>query len=98
VDTVQTVVKFLIHLHDMAKEEVWEEKSKYVHLTEFCTDLTTSLATLIYYLYILVLHGVSFTVFDVVLLVQMRTMYNTVRSKVLAFQSYRKLNQMMKDK
>ena len=90
-DTLQTIVKYVIHLVDISYEGVWEQRGTYVYYTEFCTDVLVLLATLGHYVHILIVHGVSFTLIDAILLLNMRVVFNNLRSKLTSYKNYIKL-------
>eukprot|EP00211_Chloroparvula_japonica_P005888 CAMPEP_0119121854 /NCGR_PEP_ID=MMETSP1310-20130426/2287_1 /TAXON_ID=464262 /ORGANISM="Genus nov. species nov., Strain RCC2339" /LENGTH=345 /DNA_ID=CAMNT_0007111435 /DNA_START=467 /DNA_END=1504 /DNA_ORIENTATION=+ len=93
-----TLVKILIHKHDLLCEGHWEKRNAYTYLTEFVTETITLLGTLVYYAYIILLHGLSFTVFDVVLLVHTRLVWNKLVKQFQSFANYQKLNELMSEK
>ncbi|CAG8500020.1 11545_t:CDS:2 [Ambispora leptoticha] len=88
-DTVQTLVKYLIHLGDLYRQGVWESKGLFLYYTEFVTDSLILVATLGHYLHIMILHGVSFTLIDAVLFLNMRSVFNNLRRKISAYYNYR---------
>src|SRR3954452_10462800 len=53
-DTVQTLIKYLIHLRDITRQSVWESRGILLYYTEFVTDTLILVATLGHYLHIMV--------------------------------------------
>ncbi|KAF0432292.1 e3 ubiquitin-protein ligase amfr-like [Gigaspora margarita] len=88
-DTVQTLVKYVIHLRDLSRTGVWESRGLLLYYTEFVTDTLILIATLGHYLHIMLLHGVSFTLIDAVLFLNMRSVFNNLRKKITAYCNYR---------
>ncbi|CAI2193916.1 13388_t:CDS:2, partial [Funneliformis geosporum] len=88
-DTVQTLVKYIIHLRDITRQSVWESRGILLYYTEFVTDTLILVATLAHYLHIMLLHGISFTLIDAVLFLNMRSVFNNLRKKIAAYYSYR---------
>eukprot|EP01135_Chromosphaera_perkinsii_P005636 Nk52_evm7s356 gene=Nk52_evmTU7s356 len=88
-DTLQTLIKYAIHLKDLSVDGVWEGRSTYTYYTEFITDTLIHLATLGHYVHIFKLHGVQFTLIDCVLMLNMRSTFNSLRKKIEKFRNYR---------
>eukprot|EP00126_Sphaerothecum_destruens_P006201 Sdes_comp19260_c0_seq1m10244 len=88
-DTLQTLVKYAIHLKDISVDGVWENRSMYSYYTEFFTDFLIHIATLGHYLHIFKLHGVQFTMIDCVLMLNMRSTFISLRKKIEKFRNYR---------
>ncbi|GES78349.1 E3 ubiquitin-protein ligase AMFR-like [Rhizophagus clarus] len=88
-DTVQTLIKYLIHLRDITRQSVWESRGILLYYTEFVTDTLILVATLGHYLHIMLLHGISFTLIDAVLFLNMRSVFNNLRKKIIAYCNYR---------
>ncbi|CAG8557134.1 18317_t:CDS:2 [Acaulospora morrowiae] len=88
-DTVQTLVKYVIHLRDLSRQGVWESRRLLLYYTEFVTDTLILIATLGHYLHIMLLHGISFTLIDAVLFLNMRSVFNNLRKKIAAYCNYR---------
>ncbi|KAF9205222.1 hypothetical protein BGZ49_004326 [Haplosporangium sp. Z 27] len=94
-DTIQTLVKYVIHLGDMSRQGPCESRRMVQYYTEFVTDTMILVTTLGHYLHIMYLHGISFTLIDAVLFLNMRSVYNTLRKKLAGHQAYRQaLNNM----
>eukprot|EP00026_Physarum_polycephalum_P001391 Phypoly_transcript_01392.p1 GENE.Phypoly_transcript_01392~~Phypoly_transcript_01392.p1 ORF type:complete len:855 (-),score=140.50 Phypoly_transcript_01392:868-3168(-) len=97
-DTVQTLVKYAIHLLDLARsptDGVWEQRGQYIYYTEFATDSFVLAGTLGHYMHILYLHGLSVTLLDAVLFMHMRIVFNNLRVKIIAYRNYRQLAENM---
>ena len=71
--TVQTVIKYVVHLIDLVrKDEFWELRGSYTFYADFLTESLILVATIGHYMHILYLHGLSFTLIHVVLFLHMR--------------------------
>ncbi|KAF9086130.1 hypothetical protein BGX27_003271, partial [Mortierella sp. AM989] len=94
-DTIQTLVKYVIHLGDLSRQGPCESRRMVQYYTEFVTDTMILVTTLGHYLHIMYLHGISFTLIDAVLFLNMRSVFNNLRKKVASHQAYRQaLNNM----
>jgi len=62
---------------------------------QLITDSMILLATLGHYMQILYLHGISFTLIDAVLFLNMRIVFNNLREKLTSYRNYRKLAEEM---
>eukprot|EP01119_Soliformovum_irregulare_P004348 TRINITY_DN1533_c0_g2_i2.p1 TRINITY_DN1533_c0_g2~~TRINITY_DN1533_c0_g2_i2.p1 ORF type:complete len:660 (-),score=192.88 TRINITY_DN1533_c0_g2_i2:91-2070(-) len=90
-DTVQTLVKYAIHLIDISRDGIWEERGTYIYYTEFTTDILILLGTLGHYIQIFALHGVSLTVIDALLFFHMRIVFLNLKTKIAQYRNYRQL-------
>ncbi|KAI1315660.1 hypothetical protein EDD11_000553 [Mortierella claussenii] len=88
-DTVQTLVKYVIHLGDLSRQGPCESRRLVQYYTEFVTDTMILVTTLGHYLHIMYLHGISFTLIDAVLFLNMRSVFNNLRKKLTSHQAYR---------
>ncbi|KAG0219732.1 hypothetical protein BGX33_001049 [Mortierella sp. NVP41] len=88
-DTVQTLVKYVIHLGDLSRQGPCESRRMVQYYTEFSTDTMILVTTLGHYLHIMYLHGISFTLIDAVLFLNMRSVFNNLRKKLASHQAYR---------
>ncbi|KAG0316492.1 hypothetical protein BGZ99_006862 [Dissophora globulifera] len=88
-DTVQTLVKYIIHLGDLSRQGPCESRRMVQYYTEFTTDTVILFTTLGHYLHIMYLHGISFTLIDAVLFLNMRSVFNNLRKKLASHQAYR---------
>ncbi|KAG0341356.1 hypothetical protein BG000_009400 [Podila horticola] len=88
-DTVQTTVKYVIHLGDLSRQGPCESRRTVQYYTEFVTDSMILVTTLGHYLHIMYLHGISFTLIDAVLFLNMRSVFNNLRKKISSHQTYR---------
>ncbi|KAG0067137.1 hypothetical protein BGZ89_006449 [Linnemannia elongata] len=88
-DTVQTLVKYVIHLGDLSRQGPCESRRMVQYYTEFSTDTMILVTTLGHYLHIMYLHGISFTLIDAVLFLNMRSVFNNLRKKLAGHQAYR---------
>jgi len=93
-DTTQTIIKYLIFV--IFKNHInWESQTKYMYHTELVTDTVGLLLTLTHYCQVLYMHGISFTLIDAVLFLNMRKVFNRLRQKINAYMNYRKLAKAM---
>eukprot|EP01114_Cavostelium_apophysatum_P014095 TRINITY_DN3566_c0_g1_i2.p1 TRINITY_DN3566_c0_g1~~TRINITY_DN3566_c0_g1_i2.p1 ORF type:complete len:627 (+),score=161.01 TRINITY_DN3566_c0_g1_i2:232-2112(+) len=97
-DTIQTLIKYVIHIIDVSREGVWEQRGTYIYYTEFFTDVLILVATIGHYVQILAWHGFQPTLIDLVLFLHLRVVYNNLRDKITSYRNYRKLVQNMKDR
>ncbi|KAG0222034.1 hypothetical protein BGX31_009393 [Mortierella sp. GBA43] len=88
-DTIQTLVKYAIHLGDLSRQGPCESRRSVQYYTEFITDTMILVTTLGHYLHIMYLHGISFTLIDAVLFLNMRSVFNNLRKKLASHQAYR---------
>eukprot|EP00164_Ancoracysta_twista_P000408 GFYU01000556.1.p1 GENE.GFYU01000556.1~~GFYU01000556.1.p1 ORF type:complete len:791 (-),score=102.07 GFYU01000556.1:196-2568(-) len=96
--TCQTLIKYIIHLVDLSREGVWEQRGTYLYYTELATDVLNLTLTLSHYVHIWSLHGISFTLIDAVLFLHMRTVFNNLKKKLLQFKNYRRATSDMDSK
>jgi len=97
-DTIQTLIKYGIHLVDLRRQGMWEQRGVYIYYTEFLTDSLILLATLGHYLQILVIHGLALTLIDAVLFLHIRIVFNNLREKITAYRNYCQLAKDMNER
>eukprot|EP01134_Creolimax_fragrantissima_P000716 CFRG0716T1 len=97
-DTLQTIIKYSIHLYDLRHEGVWESRSSLIYHTEIITDLLVHIATLLHYMHVITLHGVSFTLIDAVLFLNVRTEFKQFRKRLRGYQNYLIANRILNTK
>ncbi|ORY06707.1 hypothetical protein K493DRAFT_251708 [Basidiobolus meristosporus CBS 931.73] len=95
-DTVQTLFKYVIQLREISSEEDFESRSIWLYYTEFVTDTLILAATLCHYLHIMALHGISFTLIDAVLFLNIRSVFSNLRKKIAGYRSYRQAMNSLK--
>ncbi|KAI9293557.1 hypothetical protein K502DRAFT_325255 [Neoconidiobolus thromboides FSU 785] len=88
-DTLQTLIKYLIHIKDISSSDIWEEKDVYLRKTEFYTDAAILVVTLIHYIQIVLLQGITFTLIDAVLFLNIRSVFKSLHRKYNIYKSYR---------
>ncbi|KAG0369090.1 hypothetical protein BGZ54_000346 [Gamsiella multidivaricata] len=88
-DTIQTFVKYVMHLGDLSRQGPCESRRIVQYYIEFVTDTMILVTTLGHYLHIMYLHGISFTLIDAVLFLNMRSVFNNLRKKIAGHQAYR---------
>ncbi|KAF9193522.1 hypothetical protein BGZ51_003077 [Haplosporangium sp. Z 767] len=88
-DTIQTLIKYVIHLGDLSRQGPCESRRMVQYYTEFITDTMILVTTLGHYLHIMYLHGISFTLIDAVLFLNMRSVFHNLRKKLAGHQAYR---------
>eukprot|EP01117_Protostelium_nocturnum_P005878 TRINITY_DN2115_c0_g3_i2.p1 TRINITY_DN2115_c0_g3~~TRINITY_DN2115_c0_g3_i2.p1 ORF type:complete len:602 (+),score=207.72 TRINITY_DN2115_c0_g3_i2:190-1995(+) len=97
-DTVQTLVKYMIHFIDLSREKTWESRGSFIYYTEFVTDTLILVLTLGHYIQIFFYHGIQFTLIDAILFFHMRMVFQNLRTKIQAYRNYRQLALAMRDK
>lgn len=87
-DTIQTLVKCIINLQNTSAE-FWESKDLYIKKIEFFIDAAILVATLVHYFQIALIHGISFTLIDAVLFLNIRSVFKSLHRKYRIYKSYR---------
>merc|ERR1712137_1317869 len=64
---------------------------KYIYHIDLVTDTVGLSATLLHYCQVLYLHGISFTLVDAILFLNMRNVFNRLCQKIQAYLTYRRL-------
>lgn len=93
-DSLQGIFKYSLYLIDNMKQG-WEDRGLYSYYIEFFVQsikLTTSIG---YFLTILTLNGIHFGVFELVIVLNLRTIIMHLKSKIAAYKNYRKLTAEM---
>eukprot|EP00123_Amoebidium_parasiticum_P001572 comp12699_c0_seq1/m.7795 comp12699_c0_seq1/g.7795 ORF comp12699_c0_seq1/g.7795 comp12699_c0_seq1/m.7795 type:complete len:658 (-) comp12699_c0_seq1:525-2498(-) len=94
-DTLQTQIKYCVHLHDLAMPGTWEARGVFVYHTEFVTDTLVLLGTLVHYCHVMTLHGMAFTLIDAIIVLNIRTVGQSLAAKVKGYWNYRRATRNM---
>ncbi|KAL0082266.1 hypothetical protein J3Q64DRAFT_1808185 [Phycomyces blakesleeanus] len=81
-DTVQVMTKYFAHLLDQWRENGFESKRIISYYTELAADVLILGCTLLQYLQLLWMHGISFGLVDIVLLLNVRSVLKNLHSKL----------------
>ncbi|RUP46088.1 hypothetical protein BC936DRAFT_147373 [Jimgerdemannia flammicorona] len=87
-DTTQTLIKYIIHLGDIWANNMWESRGHLLYYTEFLSDTLILVATLAHYVHIMIIHGISFSLIDLVLFLNMRSVLNNLRKKFISHRNH----------
>eukprot|EP00742_Colponemidia_sp_Colp-10_P010809 GILJ01011913.1.p1 GENE.GILJ01011913.1~~GILJ01011913.1.p1 ORF type:complete len:566 (+),score=48.10 GILJ01011913.1:34-1698(+) len=95
IESVQTLVRFMLHLSDhLHTDSSWETRTTHMFYIELGTELLLHLCSILHYLHIWATHGLSFTLVDVVLFLNVRAVLKHIRKH---FQRLRNYRQAMND-
>ena len=83
--TLQTLAKYAIHAYDLHVGGTFAQRGHLSYYAEFVTDSLTLVGTLAHYVHILLIHGVSFTLIDLVLLVFVKRVFTNLRAKLAKY-------------
>ncbi|KAI8394096.1 uncharacterized protein BYT42DRAFT_488894 [Radiomyces spectabilis] len=82
-DTIHVMTKYLSHLLDQWQENGFENKCLVNYYTELGADVLILACTLMQYLQLMWMHGVSFGLVDFVLFLNVRSVLKNLHNKVL---------------
>ncbi|ORZ09818.1 hypothetical protein BCR42DRAFT_334280 [Absidia repens] len=82
-DTVQVIIKYLAHLMEQSRENGFENKWLINYYTEISADVLILGCTLLQYLQLMWMHGISFGLVDIVLFLNVRSVLKNLHSKIL---------------
>jgi len=88
-DVLQTLIKYAIHLKDLASEKVWETRSILMYYTEFITDILIQFSTFAYNFFILIFHGNNFLLIDIILVSNIHASAYSLHKKVRQYIDFR---------
>ncbi len=76
----------------------WDERGHWLYYLEFGSDSLILVATFLHYMHLLYTLGVSFTLIDVVLLLNMRTVVLSLQRKFAAYRTFVAMERELRDK
>ncbi|KAI8083111.1 uncharacterized protein BX664DRAFT_267835 [Halteromyces radiatus] len=82
-DTTQVITKYLAHLLDQSRENGFENKRLINYYAEISADVLILGCTLLQYLQLMWMHGISFGLVDIVLFLNVRSVLKNLHSKVV---------------
>jgi len=91
IDVLQVVVKYVIYLMDVIRGGVWEDRPVFTYYTEVGSSIVILTATLGHYLLLLYFHGLSLNLVDFLIFLNIRIVFNNLRTKITSYKNYRKL-------
>ncbi|KAI8647745.1 hypothetical protein BD408DRAFT_334215 [Parasitella parasitica] len=84
-DTIQVLIKYTTHLMDQWRENGFESKRLINYYTELSADVLILGCTLLQYLQLMWMHGISFGLVDIVLFLNVRSVLKNLHSKVIIY-------------
>ncbi|KAG1173706.1 uncharacterized protein RHIMIDRAFT_234637 [Rhizopus microsporus ATCC 52813] len=84
-DTVQVLIKYITHLLDQWIENGFESKRWINYYTELSADVLILACTLLQYLQLMWMHGISFGLVDIVLFLNVRSVLKTLHNKITIY-------------
>ncbi|KAF2074967.1 hypothetical protein CYY_003752 [Polysphondylium violaceum] len=94
-ETIQTLIKYSIHLFDMSSEGVWDKRGQYIYYTEFSTDSIILAGTCAHLIHIVIIQGFTPTLLHIVLLCYFKMVFTNLNRKIAAYRNYCKLTSTM---
>lgn len=84
-DTVQVLIKYSTHLMDLWRENGFESKRWINYYTELGADVLILGCTLLQYLQLMWMHGISFGLVDIVLFLNVRSVLKNLHNKLIIY-------------
>ncbi|KAG2209443.1 hypothetical protein INT47_008286 [Mucor saturninus] len=84
-DTIQVLIKYSTHLMDLWRENGFESKRWINYYTELSADVLILGCTLLQYLQLMWMHGISFGLVDIVLFLNVRSVLKNLHNKVIIY-------------
>mmetsp|Transcript_8981 Transcript_8981/g.13439 ORF Transcript_8981/g.13439 Transcript_8981/m.13439 type:complete len:375 (-) Transcript_8981:146-1270(-) len=85
----QEIMKFCLRI-GVIEIESSQQRSLSVHYVDYVGDCVMQIVTLAHYVHVWNMYGVSFTLIDLFLFMNMRSVFINLQKRILAFQSYRR--------
>lgn len=89
-DSIQNLVKYTTMV-GLAEKISWEKQNRILYYSDFFTETISLAVTIIHYLHLWYMHGISCTLVDAVLFLNLRKVFNRLREKINAYYTYQKL-------
>ena len=82
--------KYVIHLLSMRRDAAWEERTSYLYYCEFTFECVTQLLTMLHYLHVWSLYGLSVTIIDLFLFLHLRSSFVVLVDRISKYHHYRR--------
>lgn len=84
-DTTQVLIKYITHLMDQWRDNGFDSKRLINYYTELSADVLILGCTLLQYLQLMWMHGISFGLVDIVLFLNVRSVLKNLHTKILIY-------------
>jgi len=95
IEASQALIKYSCHLLETLLGADWERKTVYLQYIDFAANMLILLLTLGHYIHIWSLNGVSFTLIDAIIILNLRGVYNKIVRTHASFTKFRELEKHM---
>ena len=82
--------KYCIHLLSLRRDSAWEERTAYLYYCEFVFECVTQLLTMLHYLHVWALYGLSVTIIDLFLFLHLRSSFVVLVDRISKYHHYRR--------
>ena len=82
--------KYVIHLLGLQRESAWEERNSYLYYCEFVFECLIQLLTIVHYVHVWWLYGLSVTIIDLFLFLHLRSSSLVLFDRVSKYHHYRR--------
>lgn len=90
--------KYYLHYLDETGDENWDQRANRNYYIEFISETLLLVSTVLHYIQILYLHGISLTLIDIVLLLHLRAAFGDLFKKIEGYRTFKVLQEHMNTK
>jgi hypothetical protein len=91
ISALSTTAAFLVYRFDQSVNGVWERRAAFLYNIDLATDIASSVVTLAHFAHLQYVHGVSFSLVDLTLLVQARIVWVQLSKRIASHRNYVRL-------
>merc|ERR1719163_513859 len=98
INVCYTLAKMGLHVRDLSHNGLWERRGKLEVYTELLVDVSNLVLTLAHYAHIWSLHGISMTLIDGIILMNIKATVDKLKRKVAMYRTYLRVAREMSDR
>ncbi|XP_077983036.1 uncharacterized protein LOC144437877 [Glandiceps talaboti] len=89
--TLYVVIRYAIHLSDLNRDGLWENRSAYIYYTELTMELSALSVDFCHHLHMLLWANIFLSMASLVICMQLRFLYNEIQRRIKRHRNYRRV-------
>ncbi|KAK8722279.1 hypothetical protein OTU49_012348 [Cherax quadricarinatus] len=95
VRTLHVITRYCIYLWDITHEGLWEERGRYVYITELVYELSELVIDMVHHIHMLVWGNMFLTMASLVICMQLRLLFYQLQHKIKSHRNYLRVLQLV---
>lgn len=94
---LRTTAAFLVHIYDATVDGVWERRASILYELDYACDVVVLVLTIVHLVHLQYLHGLSFSLVDLVITVNVRLVWVKLSKRIAAHRNYMRLRTAIRE-